>query len=340
MIRFGPGGIPLSCKGRTLRDAVEDVHKLGLTALEVQLVRTNMVEQYAVDEVGQIPTEVEGELIVEVLRKDNGSMKSVPFDKPIEGKDILRRLTSGLARDYFYLREVGEIAKDLDITLSIHTPYYIELAGDKSDPLTERTINSIKWAGVLGKAMDGTHVVTHAGLYPKGGKKDAINYISKNLKEVLEWYKMQKVNLKLGVETSGKQEVFGAVDEVLALTKKCSIVPIINFAHVHAREGGSLREKEDFQRLIDKVRSVARDEYLYTHFSGVEHEGGNEKRLTPIKKGSLRFEPLAECILDNEYEMTIISSSPLLEHDAMYMKVLLERAIAKRVTKDAKKNGK
>ena len=75
---------------------------------------------------------------------------------------------------------------------------------------------------------------------------------------------------------------------------------------------------------------------IYSHFSGVEHGEGNEKRLTPIKKGDLRFEPLAECILDNEYDITVISSSPLLEHDAMYMKVILERLLAKRVAKEIK----
>ena len=26
MIRFGPAGIPLSCKGRTIRDGIEDIH--------------------------------------------------------------------------------------------------------------------------------------------------------------------------------------------------------------------------------------------------------------------------------------------------------------------------
>ena len=39
MIRYGPAGIPLSCKGRTLKDGIEDVHNLALTALEVQMVR-------------------------------------------------------------------------------------------------------------------------------------------------------------------------------------------------------------------------------------------------------------------------------------------------------------
>ena len=44
MIRFGPAGIPLSCKGRTLKDGIEDVHNLGLNAMEVQMVRVNVVE--------------------------------------------------------------------------------------------------------------------------------------------------------------------------------------------------------------------------------------------------------------------------------------------------------
>ncbi|HEV2167190.1 MAG TPA: endonuclease IV, partial [Thermoplasmata archaeon] len=41
MIRFGPAGIPLSCKGRTLRDGIADVHHLGLSALEVQFIKVN-----------------------------------------------------------------------------------------------------------------------------------------------------------------------------------------------------------------------------------------------------------------------------------------------------------
>src|SRR5438309_4922953 len=59
-------------------------------------------------------------------------------------------------------------------------------------------------------------------------------------------------------------------------------------------------------------------------------------RYTPIKKGDLRFEPLAECLLDDDYDLTIVSSSPLLEHDAMYMKVILERVLAKRLMRPTK----
>ena len=61
MIRFGPSGIPLSCKGRTLRDGIEDVHNLGLTAMEIQLVRVNLNERFASDEdIGHTIREVPG----------------------------------------------------------------------------------------------------------------------------------------------------------------------------------------------------------------------------------------------------------------------------------------
>jgi hypothetical protein len=102
-----------------------------------------------------------------------------------------------------------------------------------------------------------------------------------------------------------------------------------------------LREPSDFAELFDKAKSYVGGQF-YTHFSGVEHEAGNEKRVTPIKKGDLRFEPLAEYLVDANPNITIISSSPLLEHDAMYMKVIYERILTKKVSKDSrvKKSGK
>ena len=45
MIRFGPAGIPLSCKGRTIRDGIEDIHALGLHCMEIQLVRGKYVDE-------------------------------------------------------------------------------------------------------------------------------------------------------------------------------------------------------------------------------------------------------------------------------------------------------
>ncbi len=67
MIRFGPAGIPLSCKGRTLRDGMADVHHLGLTAMEVQFIKVNPLTRRALDEeVGKSPRELSQVLPVNV----------------------------------------------------------------------------------------------------------------------------------------------------------------------------------------------------------------------------------------------------------------------------------
>jgi len=77
----------------------------------------------------------------------------------------------------------------------------------------------------------------------------------------------------------------------------------------------------------------ATDGPAYLNFSGVEFYGPGEFRLTPIKRGLVRFDPLAEILADRDYDVTVISSSPLLEHDAMYMKLLYERALTRRWSK-------
>ena len=40
--------------------------------------------------------------------------------------------------------------------------------------------------------------------------------------------------------------------------------------------------------------------------------------------------PLIDVILENNYNVTLISESPLLEHDAVYMRLQVEKAIMKR----------
>lgn len=333
MIRFGPSGIPLSCKGRTLRDGIEDVHNLGLTAMEVQLVRVNVLERPAGDEeIGQTPQSLPGELVVEIRRKEDKKDLRIPDLKAaIEPGDTLVSLTSGLARDYLELDQLGEIAREMDIELSLHTPYYMDLAG--TDQLSQKSMDSIMWGGLLAEAMGSTVVATFLGLYGELGEKEAFRRIQENVKLLRDEYRQRKLKVRLGLETSGRKEVVGSLDEILALCKAIKgVVPVLNFAHVHAREGGILKRPEDFAAAIDRTEK-ATDGHVHAHFTGVEHEGGSELRYTPIKKGDLRFEPLAECLLDNDYDLSLISSSPLLEHDAMYMKVILERVLAKKLVK-------
>ena len=39
-LRLGPAGVPLSCKGRTIVEGMDDITVLGLETMEIQTVRT------------------------------------------------------------------------------------------------------------------------------------------------------------------------------------------------------------------------------------------------------------------------------------------------------------
>jgi deoxyribonuclease-4 len=330
MIRFGPAGIPLSCKGRTLKDGIEDVHNLGLTAIEIPMVRAGTVDHYPEEEeIGLCIEELKDGLVVELIRDD---MPICDPKEPIEEDDILVMMASGVADSYGSLIPIGNMARRLDVKVSLHTPYYMDLGSNNE--LTERCMNNIRHSGIITNALGGGVVVTNLGLYndPTNTEETDANIIE-NVEALMGWWKDAGIKTELGMEITGRQEAFGSLEQVLSLCDDIKgTVPVINFPHHHARTGGSLLTANDFADIIGQVKPYCKGS-VHTLFSGVEHSVGNEKRLTPIKKGDLKFEPLGEALADIDHDLTVISGSPLLEHDAMYMKVIHERVLTKRVVK-------
>ncbi|MBU4189432.1 MAG: TIM barrel protein [Candidatus Thermoplasmatota archaeon] len=263
---FGPAGIPLSCKGRTILDGIIDTRKLGLDVMEIELLRVDA-------DIGDI-------------------------DK------------------------IKKASREHNVKLFMHAPYYINLSGNKVE--VEKYLNIIKESGVLASHLGAEILIVHLGMYHTN-KKESMENIVSNIRRLRDSFSDRGLKCRIGIETSGKQGLFGTVDEIVTVCKRVKgIIPVINFAHIHARGNGCLKTKEDFQQIFDKLKPLNIRSY-YTHFSGVVYENGNEIDLTPIKKSNLKFDPLAECILKNKYNITIISASPLLEHDAIYMKLILDR---------------
>ena len=284
------------------------------------------------EEIGQSARDINGIMVIEVFTKKTGDWNSGSYalDHPLEEGERLRMLSIPISADYSKLKFIGAVAKELDVALSIHTPHYMELTD--VGKAGEESVRWMKWAALMGDALGVSHVVTYLGMYGKNPDESMDNAIE-NLKKVRNWMKRNKIRIKIGVETSGWQDVLGSMDEILEICSKVpNTRPVLNFGHIHSREGGSLNTKEDFEAIFHMTKRYARDGY-YTHFTGVEHSAGYEKQYTPIKRGDLKFEPLAEAILDNDFDITIVSSSPLIEHDAMYMKILLERQMLKRYQK-------
>lgn len=351
MIRYGPAGIPLSCKGRTLKDGIEDVHNLALTALEIQMVRPKSVLVPPEDEdIGHSIKELGPEVgFVVGLQKEDGDIAYGP-NEIVEETDNMVLLPSGVAVCFGDLYPLGHMAVRHDIKLSLHTPYYMDLGCDLcSENEDEATIalqylDILKQAAVVTDALGGDIVVTNAGLYDdkKRSREQTEENIHTNLEELLGWWKDTGLKPRLGIEVTGQQNVFGSIDQILDLCDDFdrNITPVLNFPHYQARTRGALNTASDFIEVLNTFASYSPDG-IYASFSNVEFTpDGNEKWLTPLKKGELRFERLAEALAEIKPDMTLISSSPLLEHDAVYMRTLTERVLSKKAAKLLKEKKK
>lgn len=226
---------------------------------------------------------------------------------------------------------IRDYSKENDVELHVHAPYYINLADSVE---AELSFEKIKYSATIADKIGAKTVVIHPGYYGEDSAKKTTKKIIKNTKKLQAILKKEKIKTKIGLETMGKQKVFGSIDEIIEICNNVKgVLPIIGMGHIHARSNGGLKKREGFEEVFTKLKPLRLKHYLI-HVTGVLYENGNEYYHLPIKKGDMPLAPLIEVILDNNYNVTFISESPLLEHDAVYIRLQVEKAIMKRTGKE------
>jgi deoxyribonuclease-4 len=252
--------------------------------------------------------------------------------------------------------QAGVLANKADFEMNIHGPYYAELLGNRVS--RGRSLAKIEATLQAARTINARHITLHTGHYGDFGRGTAANEQVANIFSsvvqrvhdiwhddedefpVFPWIK-DGTPSKIGVETSGRQELWGSLEEVLEVVNHVEgTIPVLNIAHIHARGHGRMKTSEDYGELFDMVRESIGTKEFYCHFSGVEHRTGNAMHYTQIKKSDLNFEPLAEFIVEDGgwLDITLISDSPLLEHDAMYMLQNIDKAKHKQLERKARED--
>ena len=230
------------------------------------------------------------------------------------GLDALEvEFTYGIRMRNELAKKIGELAEKLDISLSVHAPYYINLASSEKQKLEaskKRILDSCERAHYL-KA---SHVVFHAGFYGRLSDKECYEIIKKEIIEVQDIIKENKWKTGLAPETTGKKSQFGSLTELLKLRNeiKCSIC--VDFAHLHARNGSI-----NYAFIFDQLAKL---KHIHSHFSGIEFSDKGERRHLVMQKSD--FMPLAREILKRNTNITIISESPVTWKDSLKMREIIQ----------------
>lgn len=232
--------------------------------------------------------------------------------------------THGIYMSLTAAKEFGNVAKELGVKLSVHAPYYINLASDKPKVIKDskkRILDSLH----RGEKMGANVVVLHGGYYGND-KEKGIKMISDSCREISDLIERNGWKIKLGLETMGKQKSFGTLEEIIEVSKKIkNVIPYLDVAHIYAGNGGNI----DYGEIFDKLKVLKMKKYN-SHFSGIKYSlvgigRGNEKNHVPIAEAGPDMKKFAKEILKRKLDITLISESPLLEQDALLMKNIFEK---------------
>ncbi len=224
-------------------------------------------------------------------------------------------------------KQIGEEAEKHNIAMSIHSPYYINLSTDDEEKRL-KSVNYITSTLQVAKWMGANRIVVHSGGCGKMTRMQALEYAKKTLEMALTASKEQGTdNIHICPETMGKINQLGTLEEVMELCLLDeSLIPTVDFGHLHTRGLGCLNTKEDFENIIltmEKYLGADRTKYFHAHFSRIEFTSGGEKKHHRYEDTQFgpSFDYLGEIIYKKGLCPTIIcESNGTMAKDALIMK--------------------
>ena len=223
--------------------------------------------------------------------------------------------------------KLGELAKEKDIKLSLHAPYYISMSSVEE----EKRLNSINYILQSARAvkwMGGNRIIVHTGSCGKITREKALDLASNTMKLALNALDSEGLgDIHICPETMGKVNQLGTLDEVMALCKLDErLIPCIDFGHLNARDLGILKTIEDFDKIFITIKNELGSDRLklfHSHFSKIEYTTGGEKRHLTFEDTVYGpdFEPVMELVYKYGLSPTFICESAGTQaEDAKQMK--------------------
>lgn len=215
-----------------------------------------------------------------------------------------------------------KISYELNVPLTSHGPYYINLNAreqDKIDSSIERIIQTAK----ISDLCDAESMTFHAAFYMKDSPFDVFDLVEKSLNVIEERLSRLDIEIELRPELTGKTSQFGSLDELILLTKNVnSCFPCLDFSHLYARTK-DYNTFNEFCQVLERIdRELGKEQLnnMHIHISGISTNSKGDLKHLNLEESDFNWRDLLKSLKEFNCKGYVICNSPNLEIDAKMLK--------------------
>ena len=210
--------------------------------------------------------------------------------------------------------QIKEAARQHNITLSVHAPYFINLNSQTPEKMSASD-QRLLLAARKGHLAGATDIVFHPGSYHEQPPEQVYERVKEKLAELVGRLREEGVTVTLRPETMGKSAMFGTLDEVLQLSAEIDgVLPCVDWAHLHARTGnGAFNSYDEFAAALTRIKAALGEKGLKTlhnHMSGIDYTAKGERNHLPLNEADLHYRELMQAFVDFDVQGTIGVEAP------------------------------
>lgn len=190
--------------------------------------------------------------------------------------------------------EVSKVRAREDIFLTVHGPYFINLASSDNRKFyasIKHIVDSLYIGGIAGAKS----VTFHSAFYQNLSSLQTYEYVKKAIGKIYEEFEKPKYQgssfkeggIVMAPELTGKPTQFGDLEELIQLCQEFEALNVrfcFDFAHKFARSNGKFNTYEEFMRMLTQIEDALSTEFLqnmHMHVSAMNYgEKGEKNHLT------------------------------------------------------------
>lgn len=216
-----------------------------------------------------------------------------------------------------------QVSKEKNLLLTAHGPFYINL-NSKEEEKIEASVQRIVETAQAASDFGGYSITYHAAFYMGKDKETVYNQVKTQTQKIVDTLDNLGIKIWVRPETTGKATQWGDYEEIIRLSKEFeTVLPCIDFSHIHARTGGQYNTYDEFCKVLDRIGTELGDFALknfHAHLAGIEYSAKGEKRHLIFEEADMNYKDLLKALKSFDVRGALVCESPNIETDTKILK--------------------